>query len=166
MALAGSRFPSLSVDLINNYIEIKKELEVQRKLDPVAASASQFQGKSSEQASKLLADKYFTFFYENSEIKNTRVGRNVQRLEKGFQQSVSYELGNKRQQLDFTLQPFSTVAQLDYKGFVEATYIYRTLLSEDEFQLKNKIFENKSLILIYSKNPYENRSAVNLMWTW
>jgi len=156
----------LSPDLIQTYLSVKEQNLRTPIVDPVSSEAEKFQGKNAAQASLMVADRYAQYWWNHSEAKNSSLGKRVEFVENGMKQNIVYQKGKISHKFDFSVQTFSALARLEYTGLFKAAASYQGIDSSSQVEVSEKIWNQKDLVLSNSKNSIEERSAVNLRWSW
>lgn len=157
----------LSPELIQTYNLVKIQNKKSAELNVISDQASQFVGKNTNDASLLVADRYANYWWNQSDAKNSSFGQKIEFVESGMQKQLVYgSIGQVAHKFDFSFTTFSTVAKLDYEGFFKASVSYQARDSSSQVEMSEKIWNEKNIVLSHSTSSFEQRSAVNLRWSW
>jgi hypothetical protein len=152
----------LSPELIEAYNMIKSQ---EKNQPAVGLDAGQFNGKSGPQAVSVIADKYFQYWWSNSEARTTGFGKSVDIIENGMKEDVVVRYGNRQHHFHISVQTFETLAKLNYEGFLNASITYQALNSAVGWEVTEKVGQ-KDLVLTNKTTPLDNVSGVSLRWSW
>ena len=156
----------LPPDVIMAYKKAQ-ELQLQEKyIDPVVSDAESFRGKDTQQASKLVADRYLKYWWQESETKNSPVTGQIIEIENSMNKQVIVRQGSIQHHFDFSVEAFAAQAKLEYVGFFNASVSYLAQDSASSFEIKVKVWNQKDLILSTTQDPKEYRNAIHLQWNF
>lgn len=117
-----------------------------------------------------IADRSIQYFWKNSAFRYTSVGRVAQDLEKRLKTDITIrsEEGPKAIEHKFSVQLLAAqaIARLEYTGWIKAAFKYYAREAKSETQIREKVFENKDLVLSHTSTRFEDMSSLLLSWSW
>lgn len=152
-------------NLIQNFSEVAKAPKSKGAYDEIVSAETIVPGDVSTTFNKM-ADKSVKYFWENSEIKKTSVGRSVEIAQKSLQKDVTIKSGRTEQKINFSIDAFQSAARIKYSGYTNAEVSYETRDSSVGVKMFNKISQNTNLELGEIIKPNDQVSQVVIKWNW
>ena len=122
--------------------------------------------------SKII-DNSVMYWWDNSGIKNTRMGQAVETVQNKMRADVdlgatgSGEAANKTQhKLSLKVLAAQALAKIEYFGWFKAAFNYDIKNSVAEAEILENLSNNKDLVISHSVSSAENKSQVSLRWNW
>lgn len=117
-----------------------------------------------------IADRSIQYFWKNSAFRYTSVGRVAQDLEKRLKTDITIRNneGPRAVEHKFSVQLLAAqaIARLEYTGWIKAAFKYYAREAKSETQIREKVFDNKDLVLSHTSTSVEEMSSLLLSWTW
>jgi hypothetical protein len=123
-------------------------------------------GQDPNAAASKIADKTFTYWWENSDMKKSGVGRSVEAAQKSVQQDVNLGTQEHPQNLNLGLDLFQTTARVKYEGFAKAEVFYQVRDSSAGVNIVKKLDNTKDLVLGETMRSSDSNSEVKFRWAW
>lgn len=115
-----------------------------------------------------IADRGFNLWFNSSAVKNSALGRTVEKTQEKLKTDVTIEEGqgdNKtKHKFSFRVEAFQALAKVEYSGWVKAAINYDARASQTNLELSEKIAENKDLVVSHKGSSKEALSMVGLGW--
>ena len=108
--------------------------------------------------------------WNNSEFKNTSVGRTATQIEKNLK--VEANLGRLEKnspaehRISLKFLAAQTLAKLEYRGWIQAALNYNARSAVTEAEVLENISNNKDLVVSHSISGKERKSKLSLRWNW
>lgn len=118
------------------------------------------QGQDS--AVQLVADRSLRYWMENTEIKNNQLIRKANEVN----QSMRAEVAVSQHRFTLQYEPFQSVAQIKYRGWLTADLNYYSRDAYGDLRLSQKIFQTTDLIIQKIISATESTSSVQLGWNF
>lgn len=125
---------------------------------------------SSQSVVAKIIDNSLMYWWDNSSLKNSSVGRAATKIEQNLKAEV--DLGSSEgvdkidHKLSFKVLASQTLAKLEYKGWFKAAINYDARAAKTEAELLENLDNNKDLVITHSMTRSENKSQVSLRWNW
>jgi hypothetical protein len=115
-----------------------------------------------------IVDNSLTYWYNNSEFKNTSVGRAATQVEKKMRADVNLGTDTNKIQhrLSFRVLAAQALAKLEYVGWFKASLNYDAKSAKTEAEVFENLPNNKDLVVSHSVTGLENKSQLSLRWNW
>lgn len=123
---------------------------------------------SSRAVVSKIVDNSLTYWYNNSEFKNTSVGRAATQVEKKMRADVNLGVDTNKVQhkLSFRVLAAQALAKLEYIGWFKASLNYDAKSAKTEAEIFENLSNNKDLVVSHSVAGIENKSQLSLRWNW
>jgi hypothetical protein len=124
---------------------------------------------SSSSIFSRIMDRGFNYWYKNSEFKNSAVGRAAEDAQQKLKTDVVVPAKNKggvNHKFSFRVEAFQTMAKMEYTGWTNAAVKYNAAKAETNFEVSEKVFKNKALVVSHSVTSREGVSSVGMKWSW
>lgn len=122
---------------------------------------------------KSFGDQIIQNWLNSPMVKKSSFGRAASNIENAMKMEAAITSapsapGDKPIDHRFSFQylALQSQAKLDYKGWTQAQIRHDTKVQETTFEISEKVFSNKDLVLNHTKNQIEERSSVGLRWSW
>lgn len=116
-----------------------------------------------------ILDKGFNYWYKNSELKKSAVGRAADSAQEKLKTDVVVPAATKNgvsHKFSFRVEAFQTQAKLEYTGWTKAAVKYDASHARTNFEVSEKVWKNKDLVLSHSVTSREDVSSVGVKWSW
>ncbi|MBC7419101.1 MAG: hypothetical protein H7328_00085 [Bdellovibrio sp.] len=116
-----------------------------------------------------IVDNGFSVWWDQSPIRQTSVGRAVEKVEKNMKAEIDFGRAKDSKidhKLSIKLLAMQALAKLEYRGWVRAAINYDARAAKAEAEILESLAENKDLILSQSFAAQENKSQVSVRWNW
>lgn len=153
--LEGYQIVEIPVDNVTEkltYEDVKKVLPY--------GELKSMQGNDS--ALKLVADRSLRFWMENSELKNNQLIRKANEVN----QSMRAEVKVAQHQLTMQYEPFQSVAQFKYRGWLNADLNYYSRESIGDVKIIQNIADSTQIMLQKILSASESKSMIQLGWNF
>lgn len=138
-----------------------------------AVPSSMSPSQSEAEVMKFFGDKMIQNWLSSAAVKNSSFGKAAHSVEKAMKVEASISgapasPGEKviDHRFSFQYMALQSQAKLEYKGWTQAQVKHDSKLSETSFEMSERVFKNKDLVLNHTKNAIENRSSLGLRWSW
>lgn len=161
----------ISADLIVNYRQIqaqKKSMNMKiGDFIPMNIKPSADSGY----VMSLIADRSLSTLVNQPEIRDSTIGRTANRVEKTFQQEVSFGDKAKNQiehKFNFEILAFQSLAQLKYQGLTNAAFLYKARTSAFAVEVFEKLptARAEQLVLSHEVGAVDRLSRLSIRWDW
>ncbi len=115
-----------------------------------------------DSAMKLVADRSLRFWMENSAIKNNQMIRKANEVN----QSMRAEVAVAQHRLTMQYEPFQSVAQIKYSGWLNAHLNYYSRDAHGDLRFSQKIFLTTDLVIQKIISATESTSLIQLGWNF
>lgn len=120
-----------------------------------------------------IVDNSVMYWWDNSGIKNTNVGRAVETVQNKMKADVNLgstqgqDVKNSTQhKLSFRVLAAQALAKIEYYGWFKAAFKYDAKSATSEAEVLENLSNNKDLVVSHSVNKNESRSQISLNWKW
>lgn len=115
-----------------------------------------------------IADRGFNYWYKNSEFKNSAVGRAAENAQEKLKTDVVVPSNKKgmNHKFSFRVEAFQTLAKMEYSGWTKAAVNYNAARAQTNFEVSEKVWKDKDLVLSHSVTSRENVSSAGVKWSW
>lgn len=116
-----------------------------------------------------IADRGFNLWFNSAFIKNSALGRVVQETQEKLKTDVVVPASNSEgvsHKFSFRIEAFQALAKMEYSGWLNAAINYDAKDAETDIQLKEKVLDNKDLIVSHKANKEQGLSMIGLAWSW
>lgn len=116
-----------------------------------------------------IADGGVNYWFNNTEAKNSFLKKSVDQVQEKMKTDVVIKGESKTKvdhKISFKLEAFQALAKVEYIGWLKANLIYNMNESKSVFELREKVFRNKDLILSHTANQKESAAAIGIGWNW
>lgn len=125
------------------------------------------QGDSQSTVITRIADRGFGLWFNS--IKDTSIGRLAEtaqeRLKTDIEITPSEDEGT-RHKFSFKVEAFQAMAKVEYTGWMNAEINFDAKSAQTDIQLKDKVFDNKDLIVSHKSTKEQALSMIGLAWSW
>lgn len=123
---------------------------------------------SSRAVINKIVDNSLSYWYNNSEFKNTSVGRAATQVEKKMRADMNLGVDTNKIQhkLSFRVLAAQALAKLEYVGWFKASLNYDAKSAKAEAEIFENLPNNKDLVVSHSVAGIENKSQLSLRWSW
>lgn len=124
---------------------------------------------SSQSVVAKIIDNSLTYWWDNSELKNTSIGRAATKIENNLKAEVDLGTFGDAQiehKISLKLLAMQTLAKIEYKGWIKAALNYDIKASKAEAEVIENLSNNKDLVISHSVTVNENKSQLSLRWKW
>ncbi|AGH96427.1 hypothetical protein [Pseudobdellovibrio exovorus] len=118
-----------------------------------------------------IVDNSFAYWWDNSSIKNSSVGRAATQIEQKMKAEV--DLGSEGSgenkidhKLSFKVLATQALAKIEYSGWFKAALNYDARSSKTEAEVFENLDNGKDLVITHSMRGSENKSQLSLRWNW
>lgn len=129
--------------------------------------------QSEVEVMKFFGDKMIQNWLTSPAVKNSSFGKAATTVEQAMKVEASIttapsEPGEKPIDHKFSFQymALQSQAKVQYSGWGQAHVKHDSKLSETSFEVSERIFKNKDLVLNHTKNLTEERSSFGVRWSW
>lgn len=118
-----------------------------------------------------FADKSLQYWWNNSQIRNTAIGRAADEMQEKMKADLvlkENQVGENKIQhkLSFQVLAAQAIARIEYSGFIKAALRYHISNSTSECEIVEKVDKNKQLVIRQINTVAESRAAVLMSWDW
>jgi hypothetical protein len=124
---------------------------------------------SSQSVISKVIDSSLSYWWENSGIKNTSVGKAADSVEKKMQAEVNLgSTGAEKTEHKFSFKVLAAqaLAKIEYIGWVKAALKYDAKSANAQAELLENLSNNKDLVISHSVGRAESKSQLSLRWNW
>ena len=126
---------------------------------------------SSQSVVAKIIDNSLSYWWENSELKNSSIGQTATKIEENMKAEV--DLGASGSASDKTEHKLSlkflamqALAKIQYIGWTRAEINYDAKASKAEVEVLENLSNNKDLVITHSFTASESKSQLSLRWNW
>ncbi len=126
---------------------------------------------SSQSVVAKIIDNSLSYWWENSEMKNSSIGQTATKIEENMKAEV--DLGASGSASDKTDHKLSlkflamqALAKIQYIGWTRAEINYDAKASKAEVEVLENLSNNKDLVITHSFTASESKSQLSLRWNW
>lgn len=116
-----------------------------------------------------IADRGFNMWFNSPVIKNSLLGRAVEETQEKLKTDVVVPAATPRgvsHKFSFRVEAFQALAKVEYSGWVKAAVNYDAKASATDIQFKDKVMNNKDLVVSHKANKEQGLSMIGLAWSW
>lgn len=126
------------------------------------------QNESANSVVSRIADNSLSLWWDSSPIRNTKVGKAAEKVEKNLKTEVSFKNKASRTEhrISFKVLAMQALARLEYKGWVNAAVNYDARAAKTEAEVSEKISSKQDLVVSHAMSKEENKSQVAWRWNW
>jgi hypothetical protein len=163
----GDDGTDISPELIANYNQVKsndKPLDMQL-IIPLDMQPS----NDSSSVMAQVADRSMTSLLNSSAVRESTVGKAATTVEQKMKQEVVFGGGDSKSvqhKLNFNLQAFQALAQIQYSGFTNAAIKYKIAESKLAVEMFEKFSGNHDLVLSHTIARDNRVSELSVRWTF
>jgi hypothetical protein len=163
----GNDGAEISPELIANYNQVKsndKPLDM-RLIIPLDMQPS----SDSSAVMAQVADRSMTSFLNSSAVRESTVGRAATTVEQKMKQEVVFGSNDSKSiqhKLNFNLQAFQALAQIQYTGYTNAAIKYKIAESKVALEMFEKFYGNHDVVLSHTIGRDNRVSELSVRWTF
>lgn len=116
-----------------------------------------------------IADRGFSLWFNSSFVKSSAIGQFAERTQEKLKTDVIVPAGTPSgtsHKFSFRVEAFQALAKLEYTGWLKAAVNYDAKASCTDILFKEKVFENKDLVVSHKATQQEGLSMVGLAWSF
>lgn len=120
-----------------------------------------------------IVDSSVMYWWDNSGIKNTRVGQTVENVQNKMRADVNLgstgsnsHQNSTQHKLSLRLLAAQALAKIEYLGWFKGALKYDMKTAVAEAEVIENLNNNKDLVVNHSISKAESKSAVSLRWSW
>ena len=117
-----------------------------------------------------IADRGFSMWFNSSAVKDSAIGRAADKTQEKLRTDVTIEEGSGtnsvKHKFSMRLEAFQTMAKLEYSGWTRANVNYDASRSQTNFEIQEKAFGDKDLVVSHKASSKEALSMVGLNWNF
>ena len=141
--------------------------EFRKKVLPKSLTASD----SSQTVVAKIIDNSLSYWWENSDLKNSSIGQTATKIEENLKAEVDLgvsgsESGRTDHKLSLKFLAMQALAKIQYIGWTKAEINYDAKAAKAEVEVLENISNNKDLVISHSFTANGNKSQVSLRWNW
>ena len=162
-----SQMPVLVMPSGNYDQTANSQREFNRKVLPKSLTAAD----SSQSVVAKIIDNSLSYWWENSEMKNSSIGQTATKIEENMKAEV--DLGASGDASDKTDHKLSlkflamqALAKIQYIGWTRAEINYDAKAAKAEVEVLENLSNNKDLVISHSFTANESKSQLSLRWNW
>lgn len=163
----GEDGTSISPELIANFNQIKsndKPLDMSMiiPMDMQPSSDSSF-------VMAQVADRSVTSFLNSPAVRESSVGHAATAVEQKMRQEVVFGAADPKSvqhKLNFNLQAFQALAQVQYSGFTNAAIKYRIAESKVAVEMFERFSGNRDVVLSHTMGREDRVSELSVRWSF
>lgn len=124
---------------------------------------------SSRSVVSKIIDSSLTYWWENSGIKDTSMGKAATQVESKMRADVSLgSTGAEKTEHKFSFRVLAAqaLAKIEYIGWVKAALKFDAKNSQASAEVFENLSNNKDLVISQSVSSAESKSQVSLRWNW
>lgn len=125
---------------------------------------------SSQSVVAKIMDNSLMYWWDNSSLKNSSVGRAATKIEQNMKAEVNLGSSEGTEKVDhrlsFKVLASQALAKLEYKGWFKAALNYDARSAKTEAEVLENLDNNKDLVITHSMTRSENKSQLSLRWNW
>lgn len=150
-----------------NYDKINLQKEFNKRVLPKSLTAAD----SSQSVVAKIIDNSLSYWWENSEMKNSAIGQTATKIEENMKAEVDLGVsGNSSDRTDHKLSlkllAMQALAKIQYIGWTRAEINYDAKAAKAEVEVLENLSNNKDLVISHSFTANENKSQLSLRWNW
>lgn len=116
-----------------------------------------------------IIDNSLTYWWNNSDLKNTSVGKVANTIEQNLKAEVDMGTSGENKtdhKVSLSVLVLQALAKIEYKGWVKAAINYDVKAAKAEVEVLENLSNNKDLVISHSITANENKSQLSLRWNW
>ncbi|KYG67060.1 hypothetical protein AZI86_08590 [Bdellovibrio bacteriovorus] len=116
-----------------------------------------------------IADRGFSLWFNSSFVKSSALGQMAERTQEKLKTDVVVPAGTPNgvsHKFSFRVEAFQALAKLEYSGWLKASVNYDAKASCTDILFKEKVLENKDLVVSHKVSKEEGLSMVGLGWSF
>jgi hypothetical protein len=163
----GENGKSLSPELIANFNHIKASQAKFNMADVIPMNMQP--SNDSTLVFTQVADRSLSSFFNSKEVRESSFGRTATEVEQKMKQEVILGGGDSKSiqhKLNFNIQAFQTLAQIQYTGFTNAALRYNLTGKKLALEVFEKVAKNQDIILSQTMSSEDRLSEVSFRWTF
>jgi hypothetical protein len=165
----GENGQALSPELIANFYQIKA---TEKPLDMAELIPMDMQpSNNSTQVFTRVADRSLTTFLKSEAVRESTLGQTATAVQQKMKQEVVLGDGSGdpkavQHKLNFNLQAFQAMAQVEYSGLTNAALKYKIAENKIALEVFEKISNNKDFVVSHSVSSADRISEVAFRWVF
>lgn len=171
-ALESTKVKHLAKEMPLLTMPISNEDSIRNISDSILPKSLTTADSSRTVVSKII-DNSLAYWWNNSEFKNTSVGRAATTIEKNMKADLdlgttSNSMSNAKtdHKISFKVLAMQALAKLEYKGWFRGAINYNVKAATAEAEVLENLSNNKDLVISHSISANENKSQLSLRWKW
>ena len=163
----GEDGQSISPELIANYNQIKsndKPLDM-RMIIPLDMQPS----NDSASVMAQVADRSMTSFLNSQAVRESSLGQTATQVEQKMKQEVVFggeDSKSVQHKLNFNLQAFQALAQIQYTGITNAAIKYKIAESKVAVEMFERFSGNRDIIISHTMGRENRLSELSMRWNF
>lgn len=116
-----------------------------------------------------IADKGISLWFNSAAVKATSIGRFAETAQEKLKTDVSLPPSDPEgvtHKFSFRIEALQAAARLEYVGWLKAAVNYDAKASSTDIYFKEKVLQNKDLIVSHKATKQQDLSMIGLAWTW
>jgi hypothetical protein len=117
-----------------------------------------------------IADRGFNMWFNSEAVQSSVFGRFAQRTQEKLKTDVVIQEAKGEDKVShkfsFRLEAFQALAKIEYTGWLKADVNYDAKEAATNVQVKEKVFDDKNLVLMHKGSSKEALSMVGLDWSF
>ncbi|UYL10203.1 hypothetical protein B9G69_006375 [Bdellovibrio sp. SKB1291214] len=116
-----------------------------------------------------IADRSFNLWFNSDVVQESLLGRVVQETQETLKTDVVVPAATQQgisHKFSFRVEAFQALAKMEYKGWLNAAINYNARASETDVEVKEKVFDNKDLIVSHKGTSRDSLAMIGLAWQW
>lgn len=171
-ALQHANMKNLAKEMPHLTMPISNEDSIRNISDSILPKSLTTADSSRTVVSKII-DNSLAYWWNNSEFKNTSVGRAATTIEKNMKADLdlgttSNSMSNSKtdHKISFKVLAMQALAKLEYKGWFAGAINYDVKAATAQAEVLENLSNNKDLVISHSISANENKSQLSLRWKW
>lgn len=115
-----------------------------------------------------IADRGFSMWFNSAAVKGSALGRAAETTQEKLRTDVVIDQGagsNKvKHKFSVRLEAFQALAKVEYSGWMKANLDYNAQKAQTNFEIRDKLFDNKDLVVSHKTSSTEALSMVGVNW--
>ncbi len=115
-----------------------------------------------------IADRGFQYWYDNSNFKNSYVGRVAEEAQHKMKTDIVIPVQNKFEtshKFSFKIEAFQALAKIEYTGWLNAMVDYNAKNDSTNFSVKEKLWNDKDFVVSHSiTSSNQAHSQMGVRW--
>lgn len=123
--------------------------------------------ESSKKVLSKMVDNSLSYYWENSQLRYSPVGKTAEAVEKKVNLEANYkDENNIEHKVSFKVLAMQALAKIEYKGWVNAFLNYDMKSARAEAALVEALSSKNDLVLSHAVTHSEQKSELSLRWKW